>query len=69
LALNEPIWNEIHSIVDQLWFLNCDLGVAMERVERRHVKTGICMCNGIVSIGVTVNRQNIARGKRSRSEQ
>jgi len=38
LLLNLKPWNDMISWFDELWFIRCDLDIAMERVRVRHMK-------------------------------
>ncbi|KAI3829724.1 hypothetical protein L1987_03852 [Smallanthus sonchifolius] len=40
LLLDEGSWKEISSILDEKWFVDADIDVAMERVLKRHISTG-----------------------------
>ena len=42
LHLDKTIWRDIWSFVDQRWFLECPIELAMTRVRKRHVSTGLC---------------------------
>jgi len=37
ILLNEKPWNEISQLLDENWFIDCDLDTAMERVRVRHI--------------------------------
>ncbi|KAG8389268.1 hypothetical protein BUALT_Bualt02G0211300 [Buddleja alternifolia] len=40
LLLEEEIWRDVSSILDEKWFIDVDIEKAMQRVLRRHVSTG-----------------------------
>ncbi|KAE8681796.1 phosphoribulokinase/uridine kinase family protein [Hibiscus syriacus] len=40
LLSEEGVWKEISSIFDEKWFIDVDLGTAMQRVLERHISTG-----------------------------
>eukprot|EP00238_Polyblepharides_amylifera_P011673 CAMPEP_0196584244 /NCGR_PEP_ID=MMETSP1081-20130531/46360_1 /TAXON_ID=36882 /ORGANISM="Pyramimonas amylifera, Strain CCMP720" /LENGTH=338 /DNA_ID=CAMNT_0041905383 /DNA_START=56 /DNA_END=1072 /DNA_ORIENTATION=+ len=40
LLLDYYPWSELTSLFDEKWFIDCDIDVAMDRVERRHVFSG-----------------------------
>jgi pantothenate kinase len=41
LSLNKEPWDEVASLMDELWFVDVDFEVARKRLVRRHVKAGI----------------------------
>lgn len=41
LSLNKEPWDEVASLMDELWFVEVDFEVARKRLVRRHVKAGI----------------------------
>jgi pantothenate kinase len=41
LLLNEEPWNQIHSLVDDTWFVDVDPDLARTRIAKRHIKAGI----------------------------
>ncbi|TPX34535.1 hypothetical protein SmJEL517_g02895 [Synchytrium microbalum] len=41
LQLSLPVWADIAHAMDELWFLDCDVGVARERVAQRHLASGL----------------------------
>ncbi|KAJ0621080.1 putative uridine/cytidine kinase [Helianthus annuus] len=41
LFLDEGSWKEISSMLDEKWFVDVDIDVAMERVLKRHIETGV----------------------------
>lgn len=40
LLLEEGTWKEVSSMLDEKWFVDVDIDVAMERVLKRHISTG-----------------------------
>ncbi|KAI3668083.1 hypothetical protein L6452_43158 [Arctium lappa] len=40
LLLEDDPWKEIASMLDEKWFVDLDIDVAMERVLKRHISTG-----------------------------
>ncbi|KAL8214991.1 hypothetical protein R6Q57_004440 [Mikania cordata] len=40
LLLDEGSWKEISSVLDEKWFVDVDIDVAMERVLKRHISIG-----------------------------
>ena len=40
-SLDKDEWREAAQLMDELWFVDVDFGVARERLARRHVKAGI----------------------------
>ncbi|XP_076927701.1 putative uridine kinase C227.14 isoform X1 [Bidens hawaiensis] len=40
LLLDDGSWKEIPSILDEKWFVDVDIDIAMERVLKRHISTG-----------------------------
>jgi pantothenate kinase len=41
LLLSEGDWKDLESIFDERWFIEIDIEEAMNRVEKRHIATGI----------------------------
>ncbi|EGW30094.1 uncharacterized protein SPAPADRAFT_144289 [Spathaspora passalidarum NRRL Y-27907] len=41
VSLKDEVWDQIESLVDDTWFLQCDLGLAKRRIVRRHIEAGI----------------------------
>jgi pantothenate kinase len=33
-------WDRLRGVFEERWFISCDLGVARERVIKRHISTG-----------------------------
>ncbi|KAJ5067234.1 kinase-related protein [Anaeramoeba ignava] len=42
LCLDEPVWKDLSLYFDYVWFLECDIDVAMKRIYKRHVKAKLC---------------------------
>ncbi|KAJ9543323.1 hypothetical protein OSB04_023030 [Centaurea solstitialis] len=42
LLLEDGPWKEIASMLDEKWFVDVDIDIAMERVLKRHISTGNC---------------------------
>ncbi|XP_068650809.1 putative uridine kinase C227.14 isoform X2 [Aristolochia californica] len=40
ILMGDGVWREICSLFDQKWFIEVDMDTAMQRVQRRHVRTG-----------------------------
>lgn len=40
LLLDEGAWEDVSSFFDEKWFIDVDIGTAMERVVNRHISTG-----------------------------
>ncbi|CAI9288504.1 unnamed protein product [Lactuca saligna] len=40
LLLEDGAWKEIASMLDEKWFVDVDIDIAMERVLKRHISTG-----------------------------
>ncbi|XP_071719827.1 putative uridine kinase C227.14 isoform X2 [Rutidosis leptorrhynchoides] len=40
ILLEEGTWKDISSMLDEKWFVDVDIDVAMERVLKRHISTG-----------------------------
>ena len=40
-SLDRPRWSDAAALMDELWFVEVEFGVARERLARRHVKAGI----------------------------
>ncbi|KAI9706254.1 MAG: hypothetical protein M1820_004829 [Bogoriella megaspora] len=41
LSLNEGSWAKAAKMMDELWFVEVDFGIARDRLVKRHVKAGI----------------------------
>ena len=41
LGSGEREWREATELMDELWFVDVDFGVARERLVRRHVESGV----------------------------
>jgi pantothenate kinase len=41
LLLSDGDWKDLESIFDERWFIEIDIEEAMNRVEKRHIATGI----------------------------
>lgn len=44
LLLDEPPWNTKTFLFDELWYITCDIDIAMKRILLRHMK-----CFGIIN--------------------
>lgn len=40
LLLEDGTWKEVSSMLDEKWFVDVDIDIAMERVLKRHISTG-----------------------------
>ncbi|KAH6766727.1 P-loop containing nucleoside triphosphate hydrolases superfamily protein [Perilla frutescens var. hirtella] len=40
LLLDEDVWRDVSSILDEKWFIDVDIKKAMQRVLKRHISTG-----------------------------
>lgn len=40
LLLEEGVWGDVLSFFNEKWFIDVDIGAAMERVVKRHISTG-----------------------------
>jgi len=66
LLLDEKPWTDMNPLFDELWYIDCDIDVAMERVRRRHMKAFGMTSEQAVERIVTNDRPNaehIARCK------
>jgi len=50
LLLDYHPWGKLKELFDESWFLYCDIDEAMQRVEKRHVETGVTEENAAVKI-------------------
>jgi len=41
VLLDHPDWRPISALMDEKWFIDCDIDVAMNRVRLRHIGTGL----------------------------
>ena len=43
LLVDEPPWSDIQGLVDECWFVDCDVEVAMQRVIKRQTGNGLSL--------------------------
>ncbi|RDA93575.1 hypothetical protein CP533_6162 [Ophiocordyceps camponoti-saundersi (nom. inval.)] len=55
LALDEPVWRDAASLLDDLWFVQVDEEVARRRLRERHVRAGIARDLEEADLRVTEN--------------
>ncbi|KAI9727162.1 MAG: hypothetical protein M1828_007363 [Chrysothrix sp. TS-e1954] len=41
IALDQPPWSEARLLMDEVWFVECELSVARRRLVERHLRTGV----------------------------
>jgi pantothenate kinase len=50
LFLQQDSWKDISNFFDEKWFISVDIDIAMERVRKRHLGTGLSNDQAILRI-------------------